>query len=132
MEKREINSKYTDIGEGLIASEPELEYIRNSDCQIKFLCSDYERTKGDKIVHAVCEKVQSKNQWAIDADFTITVYEPNVASFSDDQLRILLFHELLHVGIGFNKDGEVKYSINPHDLEDFKLIIDRYGIDWDL
>jgi hypothetical protein len=25
---------------------------------------------------------------------------------------------------------EVKYIVNPHDVEDFRAVIDRYGIDW--
>ena len=50
--------------------------------------------------------------------------------FTEDQMRILLFHELLHIGIEFTEDGQEKYSIKPHDYEDFKIIIDRYGTDW--
>jgi hypothetical protein len=34
------------------------------------------------------------------------------------------------IGIEFNADGSETYSVKPHDLEDFKLIIDRFGTDW--
>ena len=34
--------------------------------------------------------------------------------------------------IEFMPDGTEKYSTNPHDVEEFRAIIDRYGIDWDL
>lgn len=44
--------------------------------------------------------------------------------------EVLLFHELLHVGIEFAADGSELYSVKGHDLEDFKLIIDRFGTDW--
>lgn len=40
-------------------------------------------------------------------------------------MEALIYHELLHIGI----DGE-KYSVIPHDLEDFKAVIDRYGAHW--
>ena len=29
-----------------------------------------------------------------------------------------------------NSDGSETYSILPHDLENFKIIIDRFGTDW--
>ena len=84
----------------------------------------------DKLILGECEKVASKNQWAISADFTITVYTSNVLGMSEDQIKILLFHELLHVGIDQGADGEETYSVKKHDLEDFKIIIDKYGTDW--
>ena len=72
-----------------------------------------------------------KYKWSIPADFIITVFEPNVENFTEEQIRILLFHELLHIGI--EEDGnEEKYYVRPHDLEDFKLIIERFGIEWSL
>lgn len=40
------------------------------------------------------------------------------------------FHELLHVGIGVGRDGREAYSVLPHDLQDFRLIVGRYGTDW--
>ena len=50
---------------------------------------------------------------------------------TEEQIRILIFHELLHIGIEVDDDGEEHYSCVPHDLEDFKQIIDRFGTDWD-
>ena len=76
------------------------------------------------------KKVAQKYKWSVPCDFTITVFEPNVEGFTDEQIEILLFHELLHVGITQNDDGTETYSTVPHDLEDFKLIIDRFGTEW--
>lgn len=130
METRSINEQYAEIAAEIIEKEDALVDVANSHATIVYLSSDRECKSKDKITHAVCEKVADKNKWAIPADFTITVYEPNVVGFTDDQLRILLFHELLHIGIEFTEDGEEKYSIKPHDYEDFKIITDRYGTDW--
>ena len=47
----------------------------------------------------------------------------------DCEVHILLYHELLHVGVN-ERSGEMVYVVNPHDVEDFRTIIDRYGIDW--
>ena len=131
MEHRAINKNYERIAQELIDSEPELEYIKNSKARITYLESDASKKNGpDKLILGECEKVASKNQWAISADFTITVYTNNVIGMSEEQIKILLFHELLHVGIDQGADGEETYSVKKHDLEDFKIIIDKYGTDW--
>lgn len=130
MEHRQINDKYEGIAEKLIETEPELAYIKNSSVKITYLESDAnKKSDKEKIVLGECEKVQAKNRWAIDADFTITLFTPNIAGLSDEQIKIVLFHELLHVGIGCGDEGEV-YHVKKHDLEDFKYIIDRFGTDW--
>ena len=130
-EHREINEHYAEIAKDLIEKEPLLEYIRQSDVTIVYLSSDKPKQSKGKSVCGECERINPKYKWAIPCDFTITIFDPNVITFSEDQLRILIFHELLHVKIELGDDGEEAYSINPHDVEEFREIIDRYGIDWD-
>lgn len=129
-ENRHLNEDYAEMAMALIDSEDELRYIKESQVSIAYLSSDLKKRDSGRIVHAQCELVSDKYKWGIPADFMITVYEPNVLGFTDEQMKILLFHELLHVKIDY-QDGEEKYSVNPHDLEDFKYIIDRFGTDWD-
>ena len=57
----------------------------------------------------------------------ITVFEPNCVGMTEKQMEILIYHELLHIKI--DEDGN--HSVRPHDLEDFRVIIDEYGVDWD-
>lgn len=130
MDTRTLNEKYAEIGAKLIEEEDALIDIANSQAIIAYLSSEHKKMNAGKTVFAQCEKVAEKYKWGIPADFTVTVFEPNVEGFSDEQLRILIFHELLHIGIEFNEDGSESYTIRPHDLEDFKLIIDRFGTDW--
>lgn len=132
IEHRELSEKYAEIAADLIKTEPLLESIRQSEATIVYLSSDKPMKSKGRPVGGQCEKIDPKYKWAIPADFTITIFEPNVITFSDDQLRILIFHELLHVKIETDDTGVEKYGINPHDIEEFKAIIDRYGIDWDL
>lgn len=127
---RSINEEYAKIGQELIDTEEILEYIKDSEARIIFLSSEQKKMQNGKIVFAQCEKVAEKYKWGIPCDFTITVFEPNCEDLTPEQLRILIFHELLHCCIKFNDKGEEVYSINPHDLEDFKYIIDRFGTDW--
>lgn len=130
MDNRVIREEYAEMAAKIIEEEPSLTDIANSHATIVYLGSDNPKTAKGKAVCGECEKVQDKNKWAIPADFTITVFEPNTVDFTEEQMRILLFHELLHVGIEFTEDGQEKYSIKPHDYEDFKEITDRYGTEW--
>lgn len=130
MDTRKINEHYAEIARELIETEEALVDIANSQATIVYLSSEHEKKGTGKTIHAECEKVSEKYKWGIPCDFTITVFEPNCENFTEEQLRTLLFHELLHVGIEFKDDGTESYSTKPHDLEDFKLIIDRFGTDW--
>ena len=130
MDNRQINLNYTNIAFDLLMNEPSLQHIKESHAVIIYLESDYAKTSKGKLVFGQCEKVADKYKWGIPADFTITVFEPNVQKFTEDQIRILLHHELLHVGIDKKADGSESYSIVDHDIEDFKLILDKYGTDW--
>ena len=127
---RSISELYARIGAELVETEDALAHIRNSEATIVYLSSDSEKVSRGKRVLGQCERVPDRWKWAVPADFTITVFEPNVAGMSDRQLHILLLHELLHVGIGTNKDGDEVYKVVPHDLEDFHAIVEAFGIDW--
>lgn len=130
MDSREINKHYAEIGADLIANEEALVDIANSQAMIIYLSSTHKKTASGKVVKAECEKISEKYKWGIPCEYTITVFEPNCEDMTEEQMRILIFHELLHIKIEFNEDGTENYGINPHDLEDFKLIIDRFGTDW--
>ena len=130
MDNRHINNDYAEIADELIRHEGSLFHLLESRAKIIYLSSDYAKTSKGKLVFGQCEKVADKYKWGIPADFTITVFEPNVEKFTDDQIRTLLHHELLHVGIDKKADGSESYSIVDHDIEDFKLILDKYGTDW--
>lgn len=130
MDNRHINNDYAEIADELIRDEYSLIHLQESRAKIIYLSSDYAKTSKGKLVFGQCEKVADKYKWGIPADFTITVFEPNVQKFTEDQIRILLHHELLHVGIDKKADGSESYSIVDHDIEDFKLILDKYGTDW--
>ena len=133
MEHRSINDNYRAIAEDLIEKEPELSYIKNSRVRIAYLESDQaKKADKDKLVLGECEKVAAKNKWAINYDFTITLFKNNLIGLSPAQIKIVLFHELLHVGIEPGPEDDEIYSVRKHDLEDFKIIIDRFGTEWSL
>lgn len=130
-EKRTLKPEYEAIGLKLMKTEPALFDIAESGARFAFLESDSPKKTRDKIILGECEKVPSKNQWAIDADFLIILYTPNIIGLDEKQIEILIFHELLHAGVEYGEDGAT-YYIRDHDLEDFKIIIDRYGTEWNI
>jgi len=131
MEHRILNDNFRAIAEDLIENELALRYLKDSRVRIAYLESDNAKKNGaDLLVHGECEKVQAKNQWAIGYDYTITLYVKNNIGMSAEQIKILLFHELLHIEIDYGTDGGEVYGIKKHDFEDFRLIIDRFGADW--
>jgi hypothetical protein len=56
----------------------------------------------------------------------VTVYDPCVSILTENQFKILLYHELKHIGT--TTEGDLK--INDHDVKDFYIILKKYGIDW--
>lgn len=127
---RKENYDFQQIAYDLINTEPELEYIKDSQVRIGYLESEAAPATDGMLTFGRCEKTQDKHLWAIGYDFTITVFLPNAERFTRQQLRILLFHELLHIGIEKVDDDEERYYIRKHDLQDFRTIIERFGADW--
>ena len=44
-------------------------------------------------------------------------------------METLIRHELHHVGIEYTDTGP-GYYVRPHDIEEFRVIIDECGLDW--
>lgn len=126
---RKRSRNYTRIAKQLIDDIPELNYIYESRVRILCLESELEKKEGNRAILGQCEKVADKYKWAIPYDFMITVFQPNVERLSRKQKRILILHELLHIGILVDGNEE-RYFIRKHDYEEFALIIRRFGIDW--
>lgn len=124
----EQNDDYARIGAELIQAEKSLNWIRETEVSIGFMSSNKAKVSNGKTVFGQCERVPDRYKAFIPYDFLITVYAPNVIDFTNQQIRILLHHELLHCGVNMN--AEPTYKVVPHDVEEFNEIIDRYGLDW--
>lgn len=124
-DNRHISDEYAAIGKMLIASYDEFKDIREAEITIVYLASTHAKKQNGKIVFGQCEKIADKYKWGIPADFTITVFEPNIEGFTPEQVEALIFHELLHVGV-----EDDRLFIRPHDIEDFSAVLKKYGVDW--
>lgn len=120
------NEEYERIAQEIILNE-ELE----DAAQVSFavLSSDEVKTKNRMTVYGECHLIPDKYKWYMPFDYQITIYDANCSHMSEEQLRILILHELLHIGIDYTGDEPKKYIV-PHDYEEFRMVLERYGLDW--
>lgn len=108
----------------IINRYPEFSFIKEWNVKIGYVVSQ-ERKAGDKITYADCRKVQDVFRAYLPFDFIITFYEQNTGMLNENQLKVLMLHELRHITMGDNG-----LKIRPHSIEDFKEILETYGLDW--
>jgi hypothetical protein len=113
------------MGEQVISKMPELDIIPGFDIKIGYVRSYEKKADKGKTVCADCRKVNKVYGAYLPYDFIITFYEPNIYYMTENQKKILMLHELKHIGI-----GERGLKIEYHDVEDFGDILTRFGIDW--
>lgn len=81
-----------------------------------------------KLAVATAEKVNKKNTVLSGYHFIITVGYPTWNELSDPVRLAVLDHELCHCLVDDDEDGNPKYSIVPHDIEEFSSVIMRHGL----
>lgn len=121
----EVADDLRELGEKIITAMPELSLIRDYNVRIGYVRSYEEKRDKGKQVYADCRKVRGPYTAYLPFDFVITFYEPNICDMTENQKKILMLHELKHIGI-----GERGLRIENHDIEDFKDILYRFGIEW--
>lgn len=112
------------LGNKIIDKFNDLHFIKNYEIKIGYVLA-YQRPPGTKIKYAECRKVLLQYQAYLPYDFVITFYEPNTSMLNENQQKILMYHELRHIGV-----GEKGLKIELHDIEDFGNILQQYGLDW--
>ena len=125
----EIYEPYEELGYKVMQNEPSLRWLLHTDVRIGFLRSFKPKKASGKEVLGECILANRLYEPFCPYDFLIVIYEENVAGLSDEQMYTLMHHELLHVGVQ-EKNGEMKYRVVPHDIEDFEEILSRYGTHW--
>jgi hypothetical protein len=111
-------------------------HLTNYGVRVDFLMRSDTPKVGGKEKWGEAVKVTGRNAFlATDMDlqecaafFCVVISEPIWDDLSGYQRRALVDHELAHCWCEENDDGEVKLSILPHDLEEFRAIVDRYGL----
>ena len=112
------------FGDALAASNhPE----KLADARFNFVFTDAK--PGKTVVKARLVPKMWKDLGVIDADFLLVINAQLWQEISSEERTASLDHELCHCSAVSNDKGDKKYSIIPHDIEDFHVIYERYG-DW--
>ena len=108
-----------------------LENLRDyiDEVRIGYQWSDENKIRDNMIVYADCEKVKPKLKEFIDYDFIITFYEA-AKDICENAKKVLMYHELRHIGIKESENGDLSFYIVQHTIQDFREIVEKYGLDW--
>jgi len=79
---------------------------------------------------AMCRRTSPLLKYYGEIDYVVEVSKATWDKLNDKTKNILILHELMHVKIGFAKNGTPKFGIKNHDITDFFLIIKEFGTDW--
>jgi DNA-binding Lrp family transcriptional regulator len=120
----EVSHELRRLGDKIIKHFPEFNFIKEYGIKIGYIIS-HEKKQGEKITYAECRKVTDLYKAYLPYDFIITYFERNTGFLNENQLKVLMYHELRHIGI-----GEKGLKIVPHNIEDFSDILTKYGLDW--
>lgn len=131
MEGFRRNRAFEEVAEALIENDEKLFSLKADEAKVVCILSDKVKLDENKCrVYADIEKIPAKYQWATDADAMITLYEPNIAWFNEEQKKIVILRELLKLLID-TTDNKRKIVIRDYDLKDFRCIVNTYGANWD-
>ena len=123
--KFEIAPDLKELGDKVLEAMPEFSFIFNHGVKIGYLKSYENKKASGKTVFAECRIIKGVYTAYLPFDFIITFYQFAISSLTENQLKILMLHELKHIGL--NKAG---YTLIPHDIEDFSDILSKYGLNW--
>ena len=125
----ERSEQYEKIADEVIKEQQSLHWLLSLGVRIAYVESAKPKTNEGKAVLGECIKVEEVYQVFCPYDFIIVIYAPNTYHLTDEQKKILLHHELLHCDFNETKKG-TKFKVRPHDIEEFREIIDNHGLDW--
>ena len=81
-------------------------------------------------VAARCIKSAKELKFFSNYDYIIQFSGELFDTLSEEVKYILMYHELSHIEVNYNKKGKKILKIRDHTVKDFKIILERYGINW--
>lgn len=114
-----------ELGNKIIDKFEHLQFIRDLDIQIGYVkCTEPKQEKGERVL-GECVKVKTYLKAWLPYDFIIVFYDLNIDYLDENQIKILMLHELQHIGIGLKG-----FKINEHNVKDFSNIITAHTLNW--
>jgi hypothetical protein len=120
-----ISDMYSEWAEQIIKDK--IPDILDAGISVGFISSAKQKKHGRiKLVLGECKKVDELHKLFCPYDFLIIIYDRNCEGLTDEQMQILIWHELEHIGI----DDNGEFFVKPHDVEEFDNIISEHGLHW--
>lgn len=117
---------------GVPRLHPIAEAVRDGDLAIMWLLNEKpfnEDTEDDQEPEIAGRCVKAPRLWhdVTGVHFAIWARKHFWDLYGIELRRALVLHELLHIDLGRDKNGEMKLSTRKHDVEDFVDIARQYG-----
>lgn len=133
MDETKYSEEWAEIGQSVLNefADDKFKPIIEFGIGIGYIVSEESPERNGIKTFAECIAVKKDHQRQFNPhDYLIKIYAPNVEYMNDIQKRILMEHELMHIRCYENNNGDLKISMNSHDVNDFRDIIEKYGVDW--
>jgi hypothetical protein len=117
---------------GVIPLHPIAEAIRDGELSILWLLNEKpwnDEVEDDQQPEVAGRCVKAPGLWhdVTGHHFAIWARKHFWDQFSIELRRALVLHELLHIEVKRDKDGQPKFSVRKHDVEDFVDVARQYG-----
>jgi predicted metallopeptidase len=84
-----------------------------------------------KTIYGRCIRCSSELAYFSDTDYIIEISKEYWELLSEKSKYLLLLHELKHILVKYNESkDEYSFNLRRHDLEDFREIVKKHGVDW--
>lgn len=122
----ELANDLETLANKVITEHAELEILKENNIKVGFVRSLKKKKSRNRLTFADTRKVTEPYSIFVPYDFLITFYMPNVSMLNENQIEILMWHELKHCGV----DEKGNLYLAPHDIEDFTNILEKHGLHW--
>ncbi len=77
-----------------------------------------------------CIRAGKELKFFSDYDYLIEISAEYWDNLTEQSRKILVLHELMHIDIRYTKQGKEIFGTKPHDVEDFAILLEKYGLHW--
>lgn len=99
-----------------------------AEARIKYLFRAGKWEKGDKTVLGKTKLASEDTRFIADYDFVIMINEEAWSKATHRQKMALLDHELTHCDYSEDAEGNRKWRVADHDVQEFVSIVGRHGL----
>ena len=79
---------------------------------------------------AKCVKANKELKFFAGIDYIVEFSKDVWDNVTEETQELIMLHELLHILLSVNKDGDLVTKLMQHDIQDFSTIIKKHGVDW--